>query len=29
MNEDISKILVTLFPKINQFTFDKMFIIFA
>ena len=28
-NEDISKVLAMLFPKINQFTCDKMFITFA
>ena len=28
-NEDISKVLVILFPKINQFTCDKKFITFA
>ena len=28
-NEDISKVLAILFPKINQFTYEKMFITFA
>ena len=28
-NEDISKVLVILFPKINQFTCDKTFLTFA
>ena len=28
-NEDISKVLVILFPKINQFTCGKMFTTFA
>ena len=28
-NEDISKVLVTLIPKISQFTCDKRFITFA
>ena len=28
-NEDICKVLVILFPKINQFTWDKRFITFA
>ena len=28
-NKDISKVLVFCFPKINQFTCDKMFITFA
>ena len=28
-NEDMSKVLLFWFPKINQFTCDKMFIAFA
>ena len=29
MNEGIAKVLATLFPKINQFTCEKMFIPFT